>query len=79
MGGQSLLIPIAEISAKGVHQFFENLILRNETERDPIGQLHRRTVWRFAAQGISSLDNVLSAIDVEILPNRPNPTGDAVS
>lgn len=66
-----LLVAVAELAAKGIHQIAENLILAGKAEGNAVGQrlLRRR---RAVVQRGSAVDGILAVLGVQSLPDRPN-------
>lgn len=66
-----LLVAVAELAAKGIHQIAENLILAGKAEGNAVGQrlLRRR---RAVVQRGSAVDGILAVLGVQSLPDRPD-------
>lgn len=68
----ALLIAIAQITTKCVHHGPENWVGgANEAERKLVAKLHRRAIWDAAAKSASALDDLLTVVDVKVLPDGP--------
>jgi hypothetical protein len=73
----SLLIAVAVGAAEGIHQITEGLVVGDETERDLVGELHG-VARRVVSEGVRTLDDVLAASNIEVLPDGPDAIDHAV-
>ena len=67
----NLLVAVAISLSKRIHQFAENTIISNETKRNNIIQSHLST-RRIVSQRRGTLDNKLTAVDIQVLPSSPD-------
>lgn len=73
----ALLVAVAVGAAEVVHEVAEDLVVGDEAEGDHVGELHG-VAGRVVVEGGGAVDDVLAAVDVEVLPNDPDAVDHAV-
>jgi hypothetical protein len=66
-----LLVAVAELAAKSIHQVTKDLVLAGKAKGKAIGQAHFRT-GRTVVQGRGAVNGVLTGLRVKSLPDRPH-------
>lgn len=74
---RDLLVAVAVGAGEGVHEVAEGLVVGDEAEGDHVGELHG-VAGRVVGEGGGAADDVLAAVDVEVLPDGPDTVDHAV-
>lgn len=67
-----LVVAVAKRTRKVIHERREGLIVSDKAKRKPVVQCHFWAVGRRTTECPSALDNILTTIDVKVLPNDPH-------